>query len=1536
VTIQRATQKLLPKGSEPTVPRCTALGSRLLRVVFSLTCLSLPLAGQSYQTSFAPQTFEKTKFTLALGHGGVSVDPATGGVNVDYPLGPGIGPSTMKFQPGIRGAIQPRVVTGNIPGYSGAAYAMPATSGLSVSPGTLDLNFQTTNIGRNWYLDPSCGITPLGEGFGFDVRKPNQVQAGWDITHLLSSFGYSTTIAETLLPAGLAQTNGNFGVISSTGGVVLGIKPAGTADPTINGNLWGAMYYKDASAAFPMSYGRTDGSPTVVPSQILYISGNILFEYTLQAGRFAGGPCVTIPGNSIDPTVKVYQNMYMTGAHYRCTAMQDRFGNVIKFTYGSDGMTYSARWFKNGTDTLVHIDQGDLSVTYYSADGTQPFSFSIAYNPSLSPWYWAAQPKDIFTSWVWSDIYAPATLDKTTSILPGSITNTASNETVNFNYTSFDVSSIVGNSNPNGTGLAVLQSVTFPGAGGGTLNFQYAAGPQPYRRNLSSSGTWAGYNGPVGSVTDGAPEWMWCVTTTTNPDPIQNRAVSYTRALPNPDFTTPNGWIGAPQFWVITTHEDGSSTLQKYLSPLSTPGGPSESLANQLQTLGHLKHVISEIREYEPGVNASADVSNPPDQSTAYQVTVFDRWDLREPGNPTGSIGSSSVPYPTRTRTWSDTGVYSEDELLNWDSVNAGWQTHRKLIAPRSLSSYLSYDMVGLALSGASSSPGVSGGSVIDLTETRTYDSCSDQWLWSRVTSEAKPGQPTVQKTYDCKNLLTSLKLGGTTLEIDTAFNYYQSGSSNGLLHTVTVTSPQALGNQGVGATYGYDSLGFMNSIQLNGSGWTVGQVNDSLGRPTLQTDANGVTTSIGYDPAGRLHTVTTQGEDGTTYDYDTDFKGVTISHGVQQSQVRYNSFGNVIAENRTADGANWSNKTYGYDIMGRKTWEWIWTTGKGSETMWAQPTQTGQIQVGNQPGTWTTDCRMFDQAGNCLKPLKIYEPGPAIYAPIQGTQWTYDGRGRMIGQLDTNGVVTSTSYSGLTKTVTLGTSPGLSTVFTDDVKGRLVQVVDPAAQVTTYSYDTGDRILTVNQYPSSTGTGASIAGAGTPQTRRWVYNSLGQTIALDQPESGVTYLTAFNVPGKATKAVYGLPRGWRPASTDTEDPSASSASGTRVVSTLYDLLGRVNSVVSTDGTVNEALTYDEGGAGAFANGKLTTAVTGTGVKRQLRYNGVGGLNGRLTDLIRIVDGQPPFAQSMTYNSNGTLKSRTYPDGKVQSISYDTYKMLPNATSFNGGTIVNLASYDPVTWNLNTISYRNNANSFFTYGADQARLAKLQHIVPAAGGLTISQSWGYQYDQYSRMWTDGEDTYGYDNLGRLTSSLVVDPFTYTSPSNRIQQIFSYDPFGNRTSLSTMIATVTQSTTDGSLQVTGATALPTDPRDLRSYTMNSSEVSSMAGTNHLPTTAGGVPTGVGVGAAGYDQTGNLLQFDRVPGTSGSMVHLGYDALGRVTTMTDDGRGVTEYYDYDDEGLRIKVESWQWGLLQNKTYNIYNELRQLVAQYQLVLK
>jgi YD repeat-containing protein len=351
--------------------------------------------------------------------------------------------------------------------------------------------------------------------------------------------------------------------------------------------------------------------------------------------------------------------------------------------------------------------------------------------------------------------------------------------------------------------------------------------------------------------------------------------------------------------------------------------------------------------------------------------------------------------------------------------------------------------------------------------------------------------------------------------------------------------------------------------------------------------------------------------------------------------------------------------------------------------------------------------------------------------------------------------------------------------------------------------------------------------------------------------------------------------------------------------------------LTADDGSINQQFSFDgkdiiSGTAQSRfgASNNKPTQSQDFGVLKDLEYN---GLNGRLSKLATTVDGLT-FSQYLSYDSNyGFLSNRTYPGGNTQTILQNNAKGLPNGTLFNNVAMAGIG-YD-TNWNLANISWSNGASSFFTYDNDQTRLKRVTHTL---GSQTL-RDWNYKYNPTGTLQTDGEDSYTYDGLNRLTSASIRDfgvGTNSTAGSNRaLLQSFNYDAFGNRKALSTLAITnwpAGQAAPSSTPPIT--TALTGETRDLRSYTMALSEIQAMGNRNRLPASIGGVPTG-----SYYDAQGNLKEIQRIPGSTpdamNTLISLKYDALGRITSMFDKSRNSTEIYTYDDQGLRVLVEVYQ---------------------------
>lgn len=494
-----------------------------------------------------------------------------------------------------------------------------------------------------------------------------------------------------------------------------------------------------------------------------------------------------------------------------------------------------------------------------------------------------------------------------------------------------------------------------------------------------------------------------------------------------------------------------------------------------------------------------------------------------------------------------------------------------------------------------------------------------------------------------------------------------------------------------------------------------------------------------------------------------------------------------------------------------------------------------------------------------------------------KGTTFEYEGQGRIKKTTDPNNLVTTTTYAPLRRTVTVDPQGlALTTTFTYDPLGRLAGVTDAEDQATSYEYDDGDRILAVQQ--------TSVAGS---QTRTWHYNPLGWLDALSQPESGTTSYSNFTVLGK---------------------PQSTSYAG-RTVQTTYDLTGRVQGVNAVDGSVQQAFAYDQT---ADSQGKLSQSTDGE-VTTKFTYS---GLNGRLGVLETSLPLGPSMAaqthtQRFTYNNYGFRDSSLLPSGRALTFAYDAERGVGTGVSSGGTALAAINGFNPA--DLPTrLTLARGLQSTFSYSQDQSRLAGMAHW--GADGASLvhpASTWTYAYDGAGRLTSDGTDDYTYDRLSRLIRADVKLPSAFGT-NQALTQTFSYDAFGNQTKSS--VANIPS----------GLTGL------INNFEFSPSHSAWLQ--NRLPSVlSNGASTGVQ-----YDPQGNLIQVWKQAGDSSKAVNLFYDALGRVTQMTDSdpAHPVTEKYFYTAEGLRTRIETWQGGALQKVQIKLYNDQRQLVSEYEAV--
>ncbi|MGD0224645.1 MAG: RHS repeat-associated core domain-containing protein [Terriglobia bacterium] len=189
-------------------------------------------------------------------------------------------------------------------------------------------------------------------------------------------------------------------------------------------------------------------------------------------------------------------------------------------------------------------------------------------------------------------------------------------------------------------------------------------------------------------------------------------------------------------------------------------------------------------------------------------------------------------------------------------------------------------------------------------------------------------------------------------------------------------------------------------------------------------------------------------------------------------------------------------------------------------------------------------------------------------------TTYTYDALGRTTSVAYPDGNSATTSYSGLSSTVT--DPAGIWRTLTNDNLGRLASVNEAGAYTTSYTYYATNDLNTVTQ--------------GSSQTRTFVYDSVSRLTSATNPESG---LTSYTYP---TSSGSGICSG---------DPSSPcSRTDARNITTTYayvDPLNRLTGKTYSDSTPPVTLSYDQtsvtigswsSGTLMNPNGRLTEAIT--------------------------------------------------------------------------------------------------------------------------------------------------------------------------------------------------------------------------------------------------------------------------------------------------------------------------------------------------------
>ncbi len=517
-----------------------------------------------------------------------------------------------------------------------------------------------------------------------------------------------------------------------------------------------------------------------------------------------------------------------------------------------------------------------------------------------------------------------------------------------------------------------------------------------------------------------------------------------------------------------------------------------------------------------------------------------------------------------------------------------------------------------------------------------------------------------------------------------------------------------------------YDEHNNLTRI-CNASGDMVYYTYDAVGHRTSKTDELGNTARFFYDAAGRL--VKVQAPEGgcTEYGYDAEGNVLWIRDALgNEVHLEYDKNGKLTRETNPLG----ESRTYTYDCMGHLSS----VTNETGQTTVYEYGKCGHLLRVIYPEGKSADYT-YDGNGN----VKTYT-NPKGYQ----LTYTYDALDRVIRIENSSGEMKQYTYDCMDRVVSMTDSSGAVTQYAYSLTGKLLKVTDPLGNETAYEYDDRDRLVTVCQY-----------GEG-------VDPELGKVQEMNQNYRVTRY--EHDRMGNITKVTDGL------GQAETYE---------------YDKAGRLAAKVDKEGYLTKY--------GYTPSGNLSQIQYADGREVKLSYNPIRQLiqmedwlgtttivsdaMGHVTN-VSFPDGKEV---SYTYGPRGERTGITYPDGKQVQYEYNEFTRLEKL--IQGEQVISYA-YDNTGF-LSKKVFPNGTETEYSYD-ERGRLLELIHR-DSMGELDSCQ---YAYDmagnrsRVTRMRRGMEEEsgsyeYRYDLLGRLTE---------VTKDGMQQRSYTYDPFGNRSSM----------------------------------------------------------------------------------------------------------------------------------------------------------
>ncbi len=620
-----------------------------------------------------------------------------------------------------------------------------------------------------------------------------------------------------------------------------------------------------------------------------------------------------------------------------------------------------------------------------------------------------------------------------------------------------------------------------------------------------------------------------------------------------------------------------------------------------------------------------------------------------------------------------------------------------------------------------------------NIVTSYTYDTEGNKLTTTEAVTTSEERLTT--KTYTPDNrvdTVTTSSVSNPAQQTITDYNY--DGSGNVLTRIETGYNDSTLITRGT--SYTYNSYGQITTI--NGPRTDV---NDTL---TLAYYAN--------DPGqannrAQLHTVTNSLNHITTYsNYNVYGQAETTTDANGVATTRSYNLRGQLASSLTGE----LTTTYSYNTTG----ELVTVTLPGNRTITYTYTATGEIaSVTDNQGN--TISYTYDTEGRKTGE-EVRDPASTLTRYIN---FEYNDAGKVNKVLLPGGEKT-TDYDLIGNLVQTVNATSMQTDYTYDALNRLTALAEPGS-ITTYSYDSHDNITSATDADN--------------KTTSFTYDDFGRRLTRNAPDTNLTSYS-YNPAGNLLSLI-----------------DAKS----QTVSFEYDALNRPTR--QNYGSTDIVLTYDQNPNGI---GRLSSITDEEG-SRSFLYNSLG----LATSETRVL-GPTSYTTSYAWDSTtGELNSMTYPgggtvnysrgsDGNISSVSLDGSTLInaitrlpfgPLKSAEIAGSISLTKDYDQ-RYNIERIQAM---LLDYTYTRDaEGHVTSISNVpAPTVNDKTTDYTYNstnnqltaatgtppknYSYDNNGNITMDGEHTFSYDELNRITQvekdGFVIANYGYDASNRRVRK-----------------------------------------------------------------------------------------------------------------------------------------------------------------------